>query len=111
MLLTPDSCASACSGVDALGLWVQLGNIGAVPLTAGADVEVYGTMMGNESLLQTVPFGGVLAPGEFAPAFVVEIATAGLEQIRVVAVAKEAECKVDPANELVLEPPFCTAPG
>lgn len=52
-----------------------------------------------------------LQPGEFAPAFGIPIDTADLEQIRLVAKPKETECKVDPDNEIVLTPPFCTAPG
>ncbi len=111
VMITPDSCMSTCSGPDQLGLWVQLGNAGAVALTAGADVDVYGTKLGVESLITSVPFLDVLDPGEYAPAFVIDINTAELEQIRVVATAKEAECKVDGDNELILMPPYCTAPG
>ncbi len=111
VMLTPETCVSTCSGPDKLALWVQLGNAGAAPLTAGADVEIYGTVMGVESLMKSVPFADVLAPGEYAAAFSIEIDTAGLEQLRVVAKAKEAECKIDADNEIVLMPPFCTAPG
>ncbi len=111
VMLTPETCVSTCAGPDTLALWVQLGNAGAAPLTAGADVEVYGTVMGVESLMKSVPFVDVLAPGEYAAAFSIEIETAGLEQLRVVAKAKEAECKIDADNEIVLMPPFCTAPG
>lgn len=111
VMLTPDTCESTCSGVNTLALWVQLGNAGASPLTAGADVEVYGTTMGVESLVKSVPFAEVLDPGEYAAAFSIDIDTTDLEQIRVVAVAKEPECKVDPGNEILLVPPFCTAPG
>lgn len=111
VMITPESCVSGCSGPDQLGLWVQLGNVGAAPLTAGADVEVYGTKLGVESLITSVPFVDILDPGEYAPAFVIDIDTTDLDQIRLVAVAKEAECKVDADNELVLMPPYCTAPG
>jgi hypothetical protein len=111
VLLTPDSCESMCTGVDKLGLWVQLGNEGAAALTVGADVQVYGTKAGVESLLQSVPFNDLLDPGEYAPAFVIDIDTADLEQLRVRAVANELECKDDPDNEIVLMPPFCKAPG
>ncbi len=111
VMLTPETCVSTCAGPDKLALWVQLGNAGAAPLTAGADIELYGTVMGVESLLNSVPFADVLAPGEYAAAFSIEIDTAGLEQLRVVAKAKEVECKVDADNEIVLMPPFCTAPG
>ena len=111
VMLTPDTCESGCSGVNTLALWVQLGNAGAAPLTAGAVVEVYGTKMGVESLLKSVPFIDVLDPGEYAAAFSIDIDTTDLEQIRLVATAKEIECKIDPANEIVLMPPFCSAPG
>jgi hypothetical protein len=40
-----------------------------------------------------------------------EVDSADLEQIRLVAISKEAECVIDPSNEIVLKPPFCTAPG
>ena len=111
VMLTPDSCVSTCAGPELLSLWVQLGNAGAAPLTAGADVEVHGTKMGVESLIKTVPFAEVLDAGEYAPAFSIEISTVDLEQVRLVAKAKEIECKVDPANEIVLKPPFCSVPG
>jgi len=35
----------------------------------------------------------------------------GLEALRMVAKPAEEECVVDPADELKLVPPFCTAPG
>ena len=111
VLKTPESCLNPCTGVNMTEVWVQLGNVGAAPLTAGADVEVYGTKMGVESLLTAVFVPDVLQPGEFAPAFGIPIDTADLEQIRLVAKPKETECKVDPDNEIVLMPPFCTAPG
>jgi hypothetical protein len=111
VLITPESCLSQCTGPDELALWVQLGNLGAAPLTAGATVEVYGTVMGVESLQTSVDFPGVLQPGEYAAATTIPINTKDLEQLRVVAVANEVECKPDPANEILLMPPFCMAPG
>ena len=110
-LVSPESCLNECQAPDKVKIWFQLGNAGAAPLTAGATVEVYGTMNGMESLITSVDFLAPLAPGEFADAQSVEVASAGLEQIRLVAVPKEAECVVDPSNEIVLDPPFCTAPG
>jgi len=110
-MLTPEMCESVCTGNNALDLWVQLGNVGAVPLTAGADVDVYGTTMGVETLQTTVPFAEVLDPGEFAAGFIIPIDTTDLDQIRLVAKPKELECKVDGDNELILLPPFCSVPG
>ena len=111
VMLTPDSCVSTCSAPNQLSLWVQLGNAGASPLLSGADIEVHGTKMGVESLLETVPFAEVLDPGEYAPAFSIDIDTTDLQQLRLVAKAKELECKLDPGNEIVLKPPFCNVPG
>ena len=111
VLITPESCTSICSAPDTLDLWVQLGNVGAAPLTAGATVNVYATVMGMESLQKSVDFPGALQPGEYADAVSIQIDTTNLENLRLVAVPKEAECKQDPDNELVLKPPFCMAPG
>lgn len=110
-LLSPDSCINECSGPDKVKIWYQLGNAGAAPLLAGATVEVHGTKGGVEMLITAIDVPGPLAPGEFADAASVEVDSADLEQIRLVAIAKEAECVIDPANEIVLKPPFCTAPG
>ena len=111
VLVTPESCISTCSAPDELELWVQLGNLGAAPLTAGAVVEVYGTKMGVETLQDTIAFPGILQPGEYAPAASIKVDTTDLDQLRLLAVAKEAECKPDPANEIIIVPPFCMAPG
>jgi len=111
VMVTPESCISLCSAPDELELWVQLGNLGAAPLTAGVTVEVYGTTMGVETLQDSVDFPGVLLPGEYAPAASIKVNTKDLEQLRLLAVAKEAECKPDPANEIIIVPPFCMAPG
>jgi hypothetical protein len=110
-MITPDTCLSECGGDGVVNLWVQLGNKGGAPLLAGAKIEVFGTKMGVESLLQTVDFPGPLQPGEFADAIAIPIDTKDLEKVRLVATPKEAECVVDMANEIVLEPPFCTIPG
>ena len=109
-LRSPETCKNVCAGADALDVWVQLGNVGAVPLTGGAKIEVYGTKMGMESLLKTVDFFDILAPGEFADALIIPVDTAGVETLRLVAVSKETECKVDADNEVVLTQPFCEAP-
>ncbi len=111
VLVTPESCISLCSAPDELELWVQLGNLGAAPLTAGAAVEVYGTKMGVETLHDTVQFPGILQPGEYADAVSIKVDTKDLDQLRLKAVAKEEECKADPANEVIIVPPFCMAPG
>ena len=106
VLVTPESCISLCSAPDELELWVQLGNLGAAPLTAGATVEVYGTKMGVETLQDTVQFPGILQPGEYADAVSIKADTKDLEQLRLKAIAKEEECKADPANEIIIVPPL-----
>lgn len=90
---------------------MQVGNVGAVPLTAGTKINVYGTAMGMETLIKSVDFLDVLQPGQFADALVIPVNTAGLDSLRLVAVPQEAECVVDGDNEIVLEQPFCMAPG
>jgi hypothetical protein len=109
-MLTPETCISKCIQNE-LEVWVQLGNTGAGPLLAGAVVDVYGTKMGMESLLKSVDVPLALQPGEFADAISILVDTTDLEQLRLVATPKESECKIDMANEIVLEPPFCTAPA
>jgi len=109
-LRSPETCKNVCAGADALEVWVQLGNVGAVPLTGGAKIEVYGTSKGMETLLKTAEFLDILAPGEFADALIIPVDTAGVETLRLVAVSKETECKVDADNEVVLTQPFCEAP-
>ncbi|MBL9100981.1 MAG: hypothetical protein JNL82_08485 [Myxococcales bacterium] len=106
----PESCMNVCDG-QILQIWVQIGNVGAVPLTAGAKIEVYGTIMGMESLLKTEGFLPVLQPGEFADATIIEVDTSDVDSLRLVVIPNEAECKVDGDNEIVLSKPFCQAPG
>ncbi len=110
-MLSPQSCINECGGPDIVNIWVQLGNTGGAPLLAGAVIEVYVTKMGVESLLTSIDVPGPFAPGEFLDAIVVPVVTTDLEQIRLVAKPKESECLVDMANEIVLEPPFCSVPG
>ena len=111
VMLSPESCINECSGADQVTVWVQLGNEGAVPLTAGVTINVYGTSMKVESLIQTVPVDIVLQPGEFADAISIDVDTTGIDELRLEAVPNEAECIIDPANEVVLEAPFCKIPG
>jgi hypothetical protein len=106
----PESCMNVCDG-QILQIWVQIGNVGAVPLTAGAKIEVHGTIMGMESLLKTEGFLPVLQPGEFADATIIEVDTSDVDSLRLVVIPNEAECKVDGDNEIVLSKPFCQAPG
>ena len=110
-IVTPEGCVNECTGPDQVKLWFQLGNTGAAPLLGGAEVEVYGTKLGVETLITTVPAPGALQPGEFADAQFVDIATKDLEQLRLVAVSKEIECAMDMGDEVLLMPPFCSAPG
>ncbi|MBK9753887.1 MAG: VCBS repeat-containing protein [Nannocystis sp.] len=110
-LLAPDACVNECLGGKQAVVWYQLANAGAGALTAGATVEVYGTSMGVEKLLATKQFDMVLAPGEVSEGQSVLVDTTGLDSLRMVAKPAEEECVVDPADELLLVPPFCTAPG
>jgi hypothetical protein len=110
-MITPESCLSECTGADEATVWVQLGNVGAAPLTAGVTIEVYGTINGEEGLLKVENVDIQLQPGEFAAAIPIVINTTDLESLRLVAKPGEAECNVDPANEILLQAPFCVAPG
>ena len=110
-LIAPNSCINECLGGTQAIVWYQLANLGAGALTAGATVEVYGTSMGVESLLATKEFMMVLAPGEVSEGQSVLVDINGLDSLRMVAKPAEEECVVDPADELKLVPPFCTAPG
>ena len=51
------------------------------------------------------------APGEVSAGQNVLVDILALEALRMVAKPAEEECVVDPADELKLLPPFCTAPG
>jgi len=110
-VITPDSCVNECGGAEVANIWVQVGNAGAASLTAGAVIEVYVTKGGVEALDQALPFDQVLAPGEYAAAVLISVVTTDVETVRVAAKPKESECVVDPADEVVLTPPFCTVPG
>jgi len=111
VMLSPESCLNECSGANQVEVWVQLGNAGAAPLTAGATIEVYGISNGVESLLQQLPVDIVLQPGEYADAMSIEVDVEGVDELRLVALPNEAECIVDSANELSLMAPFCVIPG
>ncbi|MEZ4450584.1 MAG: VCBS repeat-containing protein [Nannocystaceae bacterium] len=111
VVITPDSCLNECTGADSVNVWIQLGNLGVAPLTAGVTIEIYATTMGVETLLDTIPVDIILQPGEIADAFPIMINAPGADKIRISAKPNEAECIVDPANEIVLEAPFCTIPG
>ena len=41
-VVAPMECLNKCTGANMAEIWVQLGNIGAAPLTAGASIEVSG---------------------------------------------------------------------
>jgi hypothetical protein len=110
-VIAPESCENECGGVDVANIWVQVGNAGAAPLTAGAVIQVFVTVKGVESLDQELPFDTILAPGEYADAVMIQVTTTDVEAIRIAVKPKESECTIDPADELVLVPPFCIAPG
>lgn len=67
--------------------------------------------MGMEARITSVPAPAPLQPGEFVDGQFVEVVTAGLEQLRLVAVANELECALDMGDEVIVLPPFCAAPG
>ncbi len=106
VMVAPEACVNDCEDPDIANLYVQLGNVGGVPLV-GAVIEVYGTPGGAEMLLFTQEAPGPIEAGALQAAVAVATATTGLDEIRLVAVAKEAECVVDAANEVVFVPPFC----
>jgi hypothetical protein len=106
VMVAPDACLNDCEDPDIANLYVQLGNVGGVPLV-GAVIEVYGTSGGVEKLLFTQEVAGPIEAGALQAAVAVPTPTTGLDEIRLVAVAKEAECVVDAANEVVFVPPFC----
>jgi len=89
VMLSPESCINKCSGTNQLTVWVQLGNAGAAPLTAGATIEVYGVKDGVESLIQEEPVDIILEPGEYADAMSIEISVEGNDELRLVAVPSE----------------------
>jgi hypothetical protein len=74
-------------------------------------IQVFVTVKGVESLDQELPFDTILAPGEYADAVMIQVTTTDVEAIRIAVKPKESECTIDPADELVLVPPFCIAPG
>lgn len=90
--------------------WIHLGNAGASPLIAGATIEIYGVKNGVETLVDTLPWFGVLQPGEFTAGIYVGVDPVANDSYLVRVIAKEEECKLD-NNEVAVEPPFCTIPG
>ena len=109
-LVIAELCDDTCGQGGLATIWVHLGNIGAAPLTAGADIQVLGTINGMEVLLDTVPYNMPLEPGVFTPAIGVLVDTTDLEALRLLAVAKEEECNIDEGNEVIIMPPFCNIP-
>lgn len=104
-------CEYACSD-EQLMLWVQLGNEGASPLTAGATIFVYGKKGDTESLLESSPFVETLDAGAYAEGIGFLIEKPGdYDAIQVSVIANEEECAGDNNNTLVLDPPYCGVPG
>ncbi|MCA9719322.1 MAG: VCBS repeat-containing protein [Myxococcales bacterium] len=103
-------CDKSCGPGGVATIWVHLGNVGAAPLTAGAVIEVYGTINGMEMLLDEVPYNETIEPGVFTDSLPIEVQAANLESARLVAVPNEEECNVDEDNEILLMPPFCMVP-
>ncbi len=111
VVVAPESCINECAGPNLANFWVQLGNVGAVALTAGATIKVYVTKMDVETLDQELPFDQVLEPGEYADATMIQVDTTDVDSVRIFAKPKETECNIDPADELMIEKPFCMVPG
>ncbi|MCA9660997.1 MAG: VCBS repeat-containing protein, partial [Myxococcales bacterium] len=109
--IAPESCINECAGANLANFWVQIGNVGAVDLTAGATIQVYVTKMGVETLDQEVPFDQILMPGQYADAIMIQVDTTDVESVRIFTKPKESECNIDPADELIIEAPFCMIPG
>lgn len=109
VVLEASICQYQCQDT-ALQLWVNVGNAGASPLTAGATIEVYGDMGGQETLLASQGFFEVVQPGEYATAIGFDVDGAGYDSLVVRAVAGEEECKLD-NNAALLSTPFCNPPG
>ena len=95
---------------QSLQLWVNLGNEGASPLTAGATISVYGVKADVETLITELPFLDILEAGKYADALGFQIDGSDYELLRVRATANEEECMID-NNQLELESPFCSPPG
>ncbi|MDC0715785.1 FG-GAP-like repeat-containing protein [Nannocystis bainbridge] len=108
LVLEANICQYLCQDTD-LQLWVNVGNAGASALTAGATIEVYGELDGQETLLASQPFLKVLPAGEYATAIGFDIDAAGYDALLVRAVAGEQECKLD-NNVAALPTPFCNPP-
>jgi hypothetical protein len=101
-------CQFECAE-DMLELWVHLGNVGASPLTAGAEIQVYGVEGMTETLLATKAWVGELPPGKFADAEMFMLNATTYDTLVVRAVANEEECDLD-NNEVSLHTPFCQIP-
>lgn len=102
-------CQAMCSE-DSLQLWINVGNEGASPLTAGATISVYGKKGQDETFIVSQPHLGELAPGTYADAIGFQVPALDYEALIVRAVANEEECKQG-NNELTFMTPFCGAPG
>ena len=109
--IAPENCINECEGANTSNIWVQVGNAGAVDLTAGATIEVYVTKKGVETFAQEIPFDQVLAPGQYSDAIMIQVDITDVELVRIFTNPNESECNVDPADDLVIEAPFCMVPG
>ena len=102
-------CQAMCLE-EAMLVWINVGNEGASPLTAGATLSIYGKTGMDETLLVSQPFVDILPAGQYAEAIGFQVNGIGYDQLIVRSVANEEECKLD-NNELTFETPFCGAPG
>jgi len=107
-LATADVCALDCED-GALWIWVQPGNIGAESAPAGATVDVWGVVDGEDQWLASDVVGETLPSGWFGLSiqFVLDaVDPTRLERVWVEISPAEGEC--DPDNNVTgWEGPFC----
>ncbi|MEZ4450522.1 MAG: VCBS repeat-containing protein [Nannocystaceae bacterium] len=104
-------CEFSCSDSQLL-MWVQLGNEGASPLTAGATIEVRGKQGMNEVLITSLPYVEILDPGTYTEGIAFNVDNpADYDALLVRAIAGEAECNEGADDDVVIEPPYCGIPG
>ncbi len=103
-----EQCETECDD-NLLSIWAHLGNVGASPLTAGAQLQLVGIYNDQETVVETVDFNEQLPAGQFADAILFTVDPAPYDHLVVRAIANEPECNLD-NNELTFEAPFCGLP-
>ncbi len=93
-----DTPCEACEDTVRI-VWIQLGNGGAGPLSAGAELGVFGLTDGVETELDTLALPDMLGAGEVGEAIAIAVDTELYDALRVRATAGEPEC--DPTAAIV----------